>query len=303
MEPRVPRGIYGRRVFWALIVGGALLLFAARYLALPALRSEDVLKASDLLDQVLEDMLAAVLVAGVLIALLSYFAPEASANGVVEVVAAKDRGPRLDRARSNTRLWWFSGAMGRYTRAETLPGLASACREDGRSRTVVLQVIDPRDLKLCGRYANLRSSLRTADRTPWSTKHVQQEVLATIVAAYAVAAQQSQLDLQVALRSTVSQQRYDLSDGEVLITTEDERREALSFPAGSEFYDIIRDELRLSLAQAEALPELRSVTPSEMNLEHLDAMLSSLGLDGIELDLKTKQEILASVQHPSNPYA
>jgi hypothetical protein len=94
----------------------------------------------------------------------------------VEVVAAKDRGLRLERARASTRQWWFSGGMGRYTRAETLPGMAAACRDDGRSRSVVLQLIDPRDEALCRRYANLRSSPRSASQTPWSVEHVQTEV-------------------------------------------------------------------------------------------------------------------------------
>lgn len=303
MEPRVPKGLYGRRVFWGLIVGGALLLFCARYLALPALRHEPVLRASHLLDQVLEDMLAATLVAGILTALLSYFAPEATPDGLVEVVPAKDRGLRLATARQQTRDWSFSGAMGRYTRAETLPKLAQACKEDGLSRRVVLQLLDPRDARLCERYANLRGSLRSADKAPWSVLHVQTEVVATIVAAYAIAAQQSQLDLRVGLRGSVSQQRYDLSDTEVIITTEDERREALVFPAGSPFYDIIREELRLSLTQANVLPEVTSVAPGKLTLEHLDGMLTALDLDGIAFGPDSKQDILSSVNAPKNPYA
>ncbi|MGN6815472.1 MAG: hypothetical protein ACTHK3_05225, partial [Solirubrobacterales bacterium] len=138
MELRVPRGIYGKRVFWGFVIGGALLLFALRYVVLPTLRGEDLLTAGALLEQVLDDMLAAVLVAGALTALLSYFAPEADPDGMVEIVPAKDRGLRLAQHQANTRQWWFSGAMGRYTRAETLPALAAACREDGRSRSIVL---------------------------------------------------------------------------------------------------------------------------------------------------------------------
>jgi hypothetical protein len=91
-------------------------------------RDEDVLRAGDLLDRVLEDMLAAVFVAGVLTALLSYFAPEGVPEDTVDVVPVKDRGLRLARARAGTRQWWFSGAMGRYTRAETLPGMAAPVR-------------------------------------------------------------------------------------------------------------------------------------------------------------------------------
>lgn len=176
MEPRIPRGIYGRRIFWTIIVGGAILLFGARYLALPALRGQHVLSAGDLINRVLEEMLAAVLVAGVLTGLLSYFAPEADARSTVEVVAAKDRSPRIRRARVGTRQYWFSGAMGRYTRAETLPALASMCREDEESRSVVLQLIDPRNTKLCSRYASFRSSVRSGERAPWSVEHVQTEV-------------------------------------------------------------------------------------------------------------------------------
>src|SRR4051794_13464917 len=106
MDVRVPRGIYARHVFWGLIVGGAALLFCARYLVLPPLRDEPVLNAGALLDKVLEDMLSAVLVAGILTAVLSYFAPEPAADDVVDIVAAKDRGPRLRAAHATTREWW-----------------------------------------------------------------------------------------------------------------------------------------------------------------------------------------------------
>ncbi len=260
------------------------------------------MKAGKLLNQVLEDMLAAVLVGGVLTAVLSFLAPEPRAEDAVVIVAAKDRGRRLDAARANTRMWSFSGAMGRYTRAETLPGLATACREDGHPRSVVLQVIDPRDTELCKRYANLRSSLRTGEKAPWTIQHVQHEVIATIVSAYAIAGEQALLDIDVALRSTVSQQRFDLSDTEVLITTEDDRRAALAYPAGSQFYDIVHGELRLSLSQARKLPEVASVGRDDMDSEHLDALLDSLGLDEIGLSRADKAAILSKVQKPSNPY-
>jgi hypothetical protein len=271
-------------------------------LALPTLRGEDILTAGKLLEQVLDDMLAAVLVAGTLTALLSYFAPEPNSEAVVEVVAAKDRGARLSRAQTKTRKWWFSGAMGRYTRAETLPTIAAACREDGRSRSVVLQLIDPRNHDLCQRYASLRRSLRESERAPWSVAHVQKEVVATIVTAYAIAAEQSLLDLRVALRPTLNQQRFDLSDLEVIITTEDERREALSFPAGSHFYDIVRDELRLSFEQSHLLPGASSVGANEMGLDDLRSLLATTGLDEITFAEADLEEILSSVRHPRNPY-
>jgi hypothetical protein len=302
MELRVPRGIYGRRVFWLTIVLSAAVLFSIRYFLVPKLRGDAILQAGDLLDQVLEDMLAAVLVAGVLTALLSYFAPEPQMENAVEVVPADDRGPRLKQARAETRIWWFSGAMGRFTRTETLPAMAAACREDGRARSVVLQVIDPRDVELCGRYANLRSSLRSAKKTPWSAEHVQQQVVATVIAAYAIAGQQNQLDLQVALRSTLSQQRYDVSDSVAIVTTEDDRRAALAYPVGSPFYDVIRDDLRLSLAQAHVLPSV-SAGPHELDLERLDIMLSLLGLNVIPFTSEAKRSILDLVHDPTHPYA
>jgi hypothetical protein len=302
MEFRVPRGIYGRRLFWGFVVGGALVLFCVRYLALPLVRNEDVFTAGRLLEQVLDDMLAAVLVAGLLTALLSYFAPEADVDSAVEIVPAKDRGPRLVRYQADTRQWWFSGSMGRYTRAKTLPALAAACREDGRGRTIVLQLIDPRDRHLCQRYANLRRSLREGERVPWSVEHVQREVLSTIAAAYTTAAQQSLLDVRVALRPTLNQQRYDLSDSGVIITTEDERRDAICYPSCSPFYDTTRDELRLSLTQSHALPGTPWVIKDQMGIKDLQALLETVGLGDIfyaETDLKA---ILDSIKDPKNPY-
>jgi hypothetical protein len=302
MDFRVPRGIYGRRLFWAFVIGGALILFGLRYLALPLLRDEDVLTAGQLLDQVLDDMLAAILVAGILTALLSYFAPEADTRSVVEVVPAKDRGPRLAQFQANTRQWWFSGAMGRYTRAKTLPAMAAACREDGRPRTIIIQLIDPRDRTLCQRYANLRRSLREGERMPWSIEHVQREVLTTIAAAYATAAEQSLLELRVALRPSLNQQRYDLADAGVIITTEDERRDALCFPSDSPFCDSVRDELRLSLGQSHTLPGAASVARKKMSIDDLQALLATIGLDEIVSDLSDLETILSSMSDPRNPY-
>ena len=298
----MPGGIYRRRMFWTLLVGGAGLLFLVRYLLLPAIRGEPIPAAGDLLDQVLDEMLTAILVAGGLTALLSYFAPEAKSEDAVEVVAAKDRGPRLAGGRADTRRWWFSGAMGRYTRAETLPEMAAACREDGRSRSVVLQLIDPRDTELCQRYSDLRRSLRTGDQAPWSVEHVQREVVATIATAYAVATEQRLLDLRVALRPNVHHQRYDLSDTEVIITTEDSRREALSFPEGSQFYDIVQDEMRLSFEQADPLPDTHAVAVDQMDVGDLTRLLEALNLDGIGLDGADMQEVLSSMRAGRHPY-
>jgi hypothetical protein len=301
MELTVPKGITGRRLFWFLVFGGAALLFSIRYLALPALRGEEILRASELVNQVLDELIAALLVGGLLTVLISYFAPDSDVRDSVDVVPARDRGPRLAENQSKTRQWWFSGAMGRYTRGFTLPALDAACREDGMSRTVVLQLLDPRDEGLCRRYAELRKSLRSSDQMTWTVDRVKQEVVTTIASAYAIASSQKLLDLEVVLRPTVHQQRYDLSDIEVIITTEDERREALSFPVGSQFYDIVRDELRLSKEQAHRLPDADQVSldAESVSVDDLREFLAQLDLDGVGLGAPALQSVLANMTKPS----
>jgi hypothetical protein len=67
--------------------------------------------------------------------------------------------------------------------------------------------------------------------------------------------------------------------------------------------NITREELRLSLAQADVLPSVDTVAARDMSIEHVTGLLRALGLANIGFGKQALEAIVATVVAPRNPYA
>lgn len=304
MELQIPKGKYSRRVFFALVTSVVLLLAIARWILIPLAYEETIPSGHDVLDELLADLLVSVLAGVVVGGALYLLLPPPKTPAQVEVVQAHERGTALEAAREDTRTWWFSGAMGRYTRSVTLPALAHMARDSSITRTAVLQLLDLRDDGLCTAYARYRGAVRTGQGDPdWTLQRVRREICATIVSAYAWRHSERLLQVRVALRSSLSLFRLDLGDSGLVITKEDPREPALSCPSGTFFYNSFLEDLRLSLEQSHELPTAVDGVPLDtLETSSVRGLLTELGLLHEALTDDDLEAIVRLARHPSNPY-
>jgi hypothetical protein len=300
----LPEGKHHRRALLALFLISAILLAVLRFLAVPYLADKPRPSWDEFSDALLSDLLVGVLVT-LLLAIAAYWLlPRPSVRAEVAIVPASERGNVLVEARTDTDQYWFSGSTGRYTRAETLPVLAGAARAANREKEIVLQVIDPTDETLCSAYAAYRNKVRSArGRDEWSSGRTQQEVLATVVLAYAWAREQPLLAIKVALKQSVSLFRFDLGSSLLILTKEDPHEPALQCDSGTFFYSAFLDDMKLSLQQATALDtSVRGPSRDEISSQSVAALFRALGLDE-RCWAQHLEEIVELARNPRNPYA
>jgi hypothetical protein len=162
-----------------------------------------------------------------------------------------------------TGIWKFKGGTGTYLRAETLPRLALS-KVPGL-RKVWIEIIDPGHLDACKAYSNYRrqmlSQYSTHDREDWSLRRVRIESYATIVAALWYTSHHN-MTINLALSSTATSFRYDMSSEFIMVTNEHKASTALRTDINSNLYDRYNDELKLSFDQA------REVDLTEATITH-----------------------------------
>ncbi|GAB2905771.1 hypothetical protein ACFMQL_28335 [Nonomuraea fastidiosa] len=186
-------------------------------------------------------------------------------------------------ARRDTTRWIFKGGTGTYLRAVTLPQCVAAARKDKRHLTVRIEVIDPSDLEVCETYAHYRRSLSDApDGTgeTWTTDRVRKESYATVLAAFWHRQRYGLLDIGVALSSTMTTFRWDLSSSRVIMTVEDPNK-AMTALRDTFYYENCDTELRLSFEQARRVPlEMYRKVPlsDEPTIEEVQELFERVGL-------------------------
>jgi hypothetical protein len=152
-----------------------------------------------------------------------------------------------------------------------------------------IEILAPDDIGVCEAYGNhrrqqpWRSPSAAPDHIePWSTNQVRIEAYATIIAAvwYTV---HTRVRAHIALSSTMSTFRYDLSDDFVIITNEDPLGRALLVTKKSSFFANIERELITSFDQAREIDIRTARLPRhKMAPDDVRRMLASL--NGLEAD-------------------
>ncbi|QLY31276.1 hypothetical protein [Nocardia huaxiensis] len=177
-------------------------------------------------------------------------------TAAVKMLYGPEIGEAHTEARRDTDQWACKSGIGTYLRAVTLPSLLERARVDQRPIRVQVELIDPRDEQLCEADAQYRASLQSpgdAARVTWTADRVRRETLATILAIYWYRKQSAFLSIEVALSSTVSTLRWDLSSSCVILNPRNPTTPALKFTRDKPHYRDYNRELLTSFEQAHRL--------------------------------------------------
>ena len=235
-----------------------------------------------------------------------WLTPEILKKSIMDVIVPKEIGPLLKKAATDTRTWTYKGACGRYTRATTLPLLASAAKHEGLGRDIRITILNPGNDLLCAEYATYRRSLKSAKTGhPWTESKVKEEVIATIISALRFRHEEPLLRIELYLIDHFSAFRLDISDQYVIVTKEDKEASGLRADSGTYFYDSYKDDVRLSERQSinvsyqDEVPIGNNLTDETLRTLILEASL--IAPDKLSrLDLSAIRE---SINSPEDPYS
>ncbi len=134
----------------------------------------------------------------------------------------------FEKERNDTKIWYFSGGTGRYTRTVTIPELSLKARNTNSHKTIKMQIIDPNDDNACLNYSNYRNSLKSANSgLKWTPKKVKVESVSTIISAVIHKSNNALIDISICLKESFSTLRIDLSSNSGILTKEDPLEPAL----------------------------------------------------------------------------
>lgn len=269
---------------------------------IPFLTQERINFSNEVLYKILDGLFTSTLVTVGLGTFLFWLTPKNKLNAQMKILQPVEIGSTMTKARIDTEKWWFNGGSGQYTRAQTLPFLASLAREKNRSIDVAIQIMNPNNQKLCESYATYRNSLKSGTKNRKTMRSVQIDLLATIVAAYMWKAEQPRLNIKLGLKDSFSLFRLDISSSTAIITKEDPAEPALLYENGTFFYDAYCEDLKQSLSQVMNLDmEVQFVGKNEINVAQTKALLEQLKFGALVNETEI-EEIITKAKSDINPY-
>ncbi|MET9380140.1 hypothetical protein ABZY09_03420 [Streptomyces sp. NPDC002928] len=229
-------------------------------------------------------------------------------ESAIRILRGNEITQSLSEARAEAKEWIFRGGTATFVRAVVLPDCIRRARRARRPLNVRLEILDPRDLRLCERYANFfRHGVEdpNEDEQTWTGEGTQLELYATIFAACWWKQHYPPLKIEVALSSTMTLFRFDMTQNFLFITERGPRFPAMMIREGRFFYDYWRNELdeqfdqsyKLPLTDAPRLSEQPTPTETRDLFARLQLDLPDSFSDD-DVDLIVRQAIDAQ-----NPYA
>ena len=228
----------------------------------------------------------------------------------IRILTGSQVTTELRAARHDTEFWHFRGGTGTYLRAVTLPECVANARERRRGIAMRIEIVDPTEPKVCARYAGFRSSvpnLGPVDDEAWTPERTRKEAYATILAAYWYRQRNDLLHVEVALTTTMTTFRWDMSSSAVIQTQESAAGQALLFAHGKTYYQYWRMELERSFAQARPVPiGVADAVPlgDEPSVDEVTAVFDVLGVPlPREFGQREVSEIVVKALAPPNLFA
>lgn len=161
-----------------------VLLIAFRFFVLPTFSSLTQQSLPSIIASMLEVLIASLLASLAATSIILWLTPGSNRTAMMDVVWSMDIHETMREALDRTSEWHYRGHIGRYFRAETLPRLAEDSKATNTTKNVYLQLIDPRDEKVCTTFARFRTSQRNAPRNiMYTARAAKLETIATITAA------------------------------------------------------------------------------------------------------------------------
>lgn len=229
-------------------------------------------------------------------------------EAAIRILRGNEIDQSLAEARAEAKEWIFRGGTATFVRAVVLPECVRRARRARRPLHVRLEILDPRRLELCRRYANFfRHGVEdpNEDEKTWTGEGTQLECYATIFAACWWKQHYPPLKIEVALSPTMTLFRWDMTQNVLFITERGPRFPAMMIKEGRFFYDYWRNELDEQFEQSYRVPLMNAPTLSEdPTREETRDLFSRLELalpdhfSDDDVDLIVRQAI-----HAQNPYA
>jgi hypothetical protein len=221
-----------------------------------------------------------------------------------EIVEALRIGELLDKQRKGTKLWYFSGGTGRYTRTVTIPELSKKANRTNSHITVKLQLINPNSNTACENYANYRNNLKSAQKTKWDAHFVRLECVTTIVSAIIHKSKNTLLDISLCLKENFSTVRIDMASTSAVLTKEDPSEPALVCWQDSFLYRTYEEEFLQTFKQCRQINSSfnLNITTDEPTIENIKFIVTKLKIqDG--LTDEDYESIIGKLQENKNQYA
>jgi len=210
--------------------------------------------------------------------------------------------PALMDALAQTRTYWFRGRSGRFLRDTVLPELNDSARKEATQRDVRLSLPDPRDGKTMNRYADYRNSMAMSATDSWTADRIRNEVLATILCAAEIRANNQFMEIEISLSSSFALYRTDMSDRKLIMTREEPKWPALMCSAGSVFYDSFLEEMRIAHKLGTPLQLSALEFGRHVEIDQIPTILESIGLKGLSLTPQECAAIRSAMEKKSSPY-
>ncbi|KQM70604.1 hypothetical protein ASE72_14480 [Sphingomonas sp. Leaf20] len=245
------------------------------------------------------------LAAGVVVAMVSSFllwliSPKAHFEEDIAAIQPWNIHELLETPIADTKNYWFRGRSGRFMRSDVMPALDAAGRRDSVLRTLHMLLPDPTDTVMLADYAHYRGSLRDAKGT-WTAARIQNEILATILAAARLNNANHFFDVKLHLKSDFALFRLDMSDDRLIMTREDPKWPGIVCSSRSKFYASYHEEFRNEARRAKSLDLSLAVVPTPLEPANVDGLLIALSLL-ITLTNEDRAAIVEGVERPERPY-
>ncbi|MBU8768269.1 hypothetical protein [Cytobacillus oceanisediminis] len=295
---------YQRRIFYIISLSLLAIIELIRVFIIPIIFNTKRLGLDAILNLILDNLFATGFVTIAIASLVFWLTPSVENEPKLETVEPRRIGELLRRAR-DTNEYWFSGNSARYTRAVTLPELAESSRTENVSKSITMLLLNPTDKQLCEEYIKYRSGVRSANKNgEWTVERIRKDIYASIIAAYAYAAEHPLLEIKIGLKKTFSLLRVDLGKNLVVLTKEDKQDPGLFAEAGSFHYSVYREELKFSLKQSNILPvhSVQGIPFSNLNKDNVKKFLDDLGIYEASISDQDFEEIIELAKDRENPY-
>jgi hypothetical protein len=295
-----------RKFFYLLSLLLLVVLVFIRYVLVPAWDRNISGNGAKALAQLSEGLTTSLIVTILIGSFLFFVTPAVMKIAKIEPVEPKTINDLLKASTATSTTWTFRGAMGRYTRAETLPAIIKRARVSGVRRRLRLMILDPDNPRACRGYAEYRNGVASSSKaqSPLTEITVRNQILATILAATKTSLTESMIDIEIYLVPMWSVVRIDLSDEYVILTSEDPREPGLRVDRGSHFYGTYSKELDFIATQSRPLPRLDSSSdlvlagPSDAK-----SILQYLGIAHEDLSQARYEELFQLIDSKSHQYA
>ncbi|AEU34958.1 hypothetical protein [Granulicella mallensis] len=294
-----------RNIFYSFSLLLLIVLVAIRYIGVPAWDPSISRNGPKAFAQLIEGLTTSLIVTILIGSFLFFATPAVMKVAKIEPVEPKMINDLLKTATATSIAWTLRGAMGRYTRAETLPALIKRARVSGARRSLRLMVLDPDIARVCHGYANYRNGVASSSKvqTPHTGATVRNQILATVLTATKASLTESMIDIQIYLVPMWSVFRIDLSDEYAILTSEDPREPGLRIDRGSHFYGTYSKELDFIALQSRSLPLPDSSSGLLLsNASDVKVVLQSLGIAHADLSQEQCEEIFQLIDSKSHQY-